>query len=175
MNNLPLIDHIFIVIIAASAFIGFLKGFLDEVLGKVIPIASIFVAFIGFKYVLAPVESHIKIRVVAVICSFLLVFIACFIALKIFQVVLKKIFSGAILKSLDRFLGLVFGLVEGVAVVCIILLILTAQPWFNTDSILKGSLFLKYLEPVISIPKGAIKESVNNASAFVAALGALNV
>ena len=173
MNNLPLIDLIFIVIIAASAFIGFLKGFLDEVLGKVIPIASIFVAFIGFKYVLAPVESHIKIRVVAVICSFLLVFIACFIALKIFQVVLKKIFSGAILKSLDRFLGLVFGLVEGV--VCIILLILTAQPWFNTDSILKGSLFLKYLEPVISIPKGAIKESVNNASAFVAALGALNV
>ena len=87
----------------------------------------------------------------------------------------QKIFSGAILKSLDRFLGLVFGLVEGVAVVCIILLILTAQPWFNTDSILKGSLFLKYLEPVISIPKGAIKESVNNASAFVAALGALNV
>ncbi|MDO4507357.1 MAG: CvpA family protein [Spirochaetales bacterium] len=173
--NLPLIDLIFIVIIAASTLIGFLKGFLDEVLGKVIPIASIFVAFMGFKYVLAPVESHIKIHVAAVICAFLLVFIVCFIVLKIVQVILKKIFSASILKSLDRFLGLVFGLVEGVAVVCIILLILTAQPWFNSDSILKGSLFLKYLEPVISVPKGAIRETVNSASAFIPFKGAFNV
>lgn len=173
--NLPIIDLIFILIIVALALIGLIKGFLDEVLGKVIPIASIWIAFMTFGYLMPTVEERIKIHIVAVICSFLIVFIATFIVLKIFQLILKKIFSGAILKSLDRFLGLVFGIIEGFAVVCLILLVLTAQPWFDSSSILTGSIFAKYLEPIISIPAKAITDTVNNAAAFVMTEGALNV
>ena len=44
--NLPVIDLVFILIIVLLAVIGLAKGFLDEVLGKVIPVASIWIAFL---------------------------------------------------------------------------------------------------------------------------------
>ncbi|MCI5830213.1 MAG: CvpA family protein [Treponema sp.] len=173
--NLPVIDLVFILIIVLLAVIGLAKGFLDEVLGKVIPVASIWIAFLFFGYLVAQVESKVKIHLVAIICSFLIVFIAAFILLKIVQLVLKKLFSGSILKSLDRFLGFVFGLVEGIFVVCIIILILKLQPWFNVSSILHGSIFVKFLAPVISIPVEAITNMDINRAAFIFAKGVLNV
>ncbi|WP_407400911.1 CvpA family protein [Treponema sp.] len=173
--NLPIIDLVFIIIIFALAIMGLINGFLNEVLGKVIPIASIWIAFMTFGHLVGPLELHVKFHVAAVICAFLIVFIVVFIVLKIIQAILKKIFSAAILKSLDRFLGFVFGAVEGVAIVCIVLLVLRTQPWFDTSSLLAGSIFLKYLDPLISIPADAITESVKDASAFIAGNGALNV
>lgn len=173
--SLPVIDLVFFVIIFAFAIIGLINGFINEVLGKVIPVASIWIAFMTFGHLVPPIEKQLKIHVLAVICSFLIVFVAVFIVLKIFQKILKTCFRAEILNSLDRFLGFVFGIAEGLAVVCILLLILKIQPWFDVSSVTKGSLFVKFIDPLISIPASSISEAVGKVSVMFSINGAVNV
>lgn len=174
--NLPVIDMVFTIVIIALALFGMINGFINEVMGKIIPIVSIWIAFMTFRYVVEPIEKNVNMHFVAVVLAFLMVFIACFIVLKILQLILKSIFSGYVLKSLDRFLGLVAGAFEGIALVCVVLIVLLAQPWFDTNSLLAGSIYLKLLGPVISIPLNVLNESLNGTkTAFLNCLGAMNV
>ena len=55
--------------------------------------------------------------------------------------IIAKVFEWSILKSLDRTLGFIFGIVEGLAVVCLIIFLLTSQPFFNPENILNGSFY----------------------------------
>ncbi|MBQ0039692.1 MAG: CvpA family protein [Treponema sp.] len=174
--SLPIIDLVFCVLVFVLALIGLFNGFINEVMGKVIPFISIWVAFVTFGHLVGPLEKHINIHIVAVICAFLIIFMVVFILLKIVQHILKGLFSNSILKSLDRFLGFVFGIVEALAVICIVLLVLYAQPWFNTDPLLKGSLFARFLGPIVKIPANAITESVKEPTVMVMGLlGVMNV
>ncbi len=163
--NLPIIDFIFIGIIVLCAIIALIRGFINEIFGMGVPIASAWLAILLYKFLLPTFSSFIKTYILAVIVSFLVVFIATFLVLKIIQVILKKIFEAKILSSLDRFLGFVFGLIEGFAFVAIILIILTAQPWFDVSSLLNGSIFYKLLSKIIAVPVENVVNAVNSINA----------
>ena len=81
--NLPVIDMVFTIVIIALALFGMINGFINEVMGKIIPIVSIWIAFMTFRYVVEPIEKNVNMHFVAVVLAFLIVFIACFIVLKI--------------------------------------------------------------------------------------------
>jgi membrane protein required for colicin V production len=49
----------------------------------------------------------------------------------------------------DRFLGFILGLAEGVVAVSLILLLLTVQPLFDEGPLLRGSVFSEFLLPLI--------------------------
>ena len=76
---------------------------------------------------------------------------------KIIQQLFSKAFSGEMLRGLDRSLGLLFGLVEGVVVVAFIILVMISQPWVDFRSALDGSFFDKILSSVIAQPAAYIK------------------
>lgn len=172
--TLPIIDFVFIILIVAISIFALVNGFINELMGKVVPVLSIWITFMCFGRFVPILEKNIKMHFLAVAVTFLVVFVIVFILLKIIQTILKSIFSVPMLKSLDRFLGLVLGLVEGLTLVSIILLVLYVQPWFNVDNVLNGSIFARYLAPVISVPAKSINESLHNIS-IVSAVGALNV
>lgn len=173
--SLPVIDFLFIIIIFAFAVFGIIKGFFDEILGKAIPVAAIWISFMTFGFLIEPMEKQLKNHIFAVACSFILIFVLVFLILKILQSVLIKIFSGDIFKSLDKFLGFVFGIIEGIAIVCLIILILKIQPWFDSSLITKGSIFNKFIEPIISVPANIVIDSVKKVSFFIVNNGVLNV
>ena len=91
------------------------------------------------------------------VLAFLLLFIATYIIIKVVEKILGWIFKGEILKSLDRSLGFLFGLVEGVLVVALILLILNVQPWVDVEGLLQESIFNK-------IFIGSLSQSVESVS-----------
>ena len=85
-------------------------------------------------------------QVLANIFAFVLVFILVFLIVKVIQQVVGKIFEGKILGQLNRLLGFAFGIVEGLAIVALVLIILTVQPWFDVSPILTGSIFYKIFQ-----------------------------
>lgn len=159
--NLPIIDFIFIGIIVLCSIIALIRGFINEIFGMGVPIVSAWSAILLYKFLLPTFSDLIKIYVAAVVVSFLIIFIATFLVLKIIQAIIKKIFETKILSSLDRVLGFAFGLLEGLAFVAIILIILTAQPWFDVSSLLNGSIFYRILSGIIAVPVENVVNAVN--------------
>lgn len=139
--NFAVIDWVFSGIIIIFAIGGVIKGFIDNVFGKIAFIAGIVLAYFFYDDIAEKLLKDVKVEFAAKIISFLLIFVVTFIVIKIVQMIVAKVFEWSILKSLDRTLGFIFGMVEGGAVVCLIIFLLTAQPFFNAMNILDGSFY----------------------------------
>ena len=147
-------------LIAAFAFVAMIHGLIKELFGKLAVIAGVVAGFY-FCGMLAPhIEKIIKIPAVDIVLAFILIFITAFLIVKIIQIIVGAIFSGEIMKSLDRVLGLAFGALEGLLIVSCILILMKAQIWFDFDSLLSSStvanILLPYLEQPITYIRGML-------------------
>ena len=152
------VDWVFAAIILIFAISGVIKGFIDNVFGKIAFIAGIILAYMFYKDVAAGLLKDIKIPYAANIIAFLLIFVVTFLVIKIIQMIVSKVFEWSILKSLDRTLGFIFGIVEGGAVICLIIFILTAQPFFNVQTLFNGSFFYNLVTGLFN----STKEEIGN-------------
>ena len=84
------------------------------------------------------------------VLGFISVFVIVFLIIKIIQVIISKLFSFSILKSLDRTLGFFFGIVEGFALVALIIFVLNIQPFFHANRLLEGSFYSNITNQVIN-------------------------
>ena len=75
---------------------------------------------------------------------------------------LTNCFESDIMKGLDRALGFIFGVVEGVVYVSLILVVLYAQPWFNVSGLLQNSFFNNLLGTLLSAPADSLRSMVIN-------------
>ena len=157
------IDYIFVAVIILFAIIGVVKGFVDNIFGKLSWILGILGAFFFYERVATGFFGGIGNKIVANILAFLILFVVIFLIVKLLQVVMGKIFSGAILGSLDRALGFFFGIVEGIAVVALVIFILGNQPFFPVDNLFNGSFFYSLFEKYMSnINFQSLEGIVNN-------------
>lgn len=141
--NIARIDVVFIVILFALVANGTSKGFISLFFGKAAFLVGFVTGIIFNNFVSQILLQWIPIVLVTNVLAFLLLFIATYIIIKVVEKILGWIFKGEILKSLDRSLGFLFGLVEGVLVVALILLILNVQPWVDVEGLLQESIFNK--------------------------------
>ena len=149
MNIAP-IDVVFIVLILALVGNGTGKGFIALFFGKAAFVVG-FVAGIVFNTPVAQILLQwIPVIILAKIVAFVLLFIATYVFIKLVEKILGWIFKGDILKSLDRSLGFLFGLVEGVLVVVLILFLLNLQPWVDVGGLLRDSIFNKIFIGLVS-------------------------
>ena len=144
------IDWIFSIIILIFAISGVIKGFIDNVFGKIAFVAGILLAYLFYKDIATGLLKDIKIPVAANVIAILLIFVVTFLVIKIIQMIVAKVFEWSILKSLDRTLGFIFGIVEGLALVCLIVFLLSAQPFFNTQTIFDGSFYYNIIQSVFN-------------------------
>ena len=79
--TLTFLDMIFSVFILAIALLSLINGFIKELFGKLAVILAFISAFTFCRFFEPYVESMIHIPVVAIILSFLLIFIATFLRL----------------------------------------------------------------------------------------------
>lgn len=163
--TLPLIDFVFVVILVVFAFLACIKGFIGEVFDKGAPIIGLWFAILFYKGLADSLMPHINVRLVSNALAFILVFILTFIIVKIIQQILENIFSGKIFRQLDRTMGFVFGLIEGFAVIAVILLILRYQPWFDVHEMLEASIFYRVLgKLIVTLPVSShVSHSGNSA------------
>lgn len=155
-----IIDWIFSILIIIFAISGLIKGFIDNVFGKIAFIAGILLGYIFYKDVARDLLKDIKVPYAANIIAFLLIFVVTFLIIKLVQMIVSKVFEWSILKSLDRTLGFIFGIVEGGAVVCLIIFLLSAQPFFPAQNLFEGSFYYNLVTSLFNTTREEIGTNV---------------
>lgn len=153
MMNFTIIDWIFSVLIIIVAITGLAKGFINNIFGKLAWILGIIFAVFFYDDVAASIMKGIGNPLLENILAFVLVFVVVFLVIKIIQMIFARIFEINILKSLDRTLGFFFGIVEGLAIVWLIILLLISQPFFPVDRLFENSFFYGFINSVVTKTK----------------------
>lgn len=150
--SVAFIDIFFLVIIALFSILVAIKGFVAEFFGKAAFGLAVIFAVLFFDNLTPLVASFIPAPVVPAIVSFILIFSAVYICLKVMQVVTKKLFfSGTVMGGLDRSLGFLLGLVEGIVICAVACVLLQIQPFIDLSTVLANSLFFSILQPLIGL------------------------
>jgi len=149
---LSVLDIIFILVILLFVLRCYLKGFASEILSMAAIVlgllASLFFYKNGADFLRAKYWPDMKI--IPEIIAFVALFLIVFIVFKILEIMLKEIIRGIKLRSADRFLGIIFGLTEGLVVVSLVLFIIRIQPLFDPSSLLSNSIFARIILPLIT-------------------------
>lgn len=149
MENLAIVDLVFLGIIAIFTIISCFKGFIKSIFGKLCWIVGLICSFLFYRMVTPFAQEYVKNPKLAPVVAFIAVFIVVFLIIKIVEVIISHIFKGEILRSLDRALGAFFGFAEGVAIVLLILFVITKQPWVDSSQLLEGSFVYDLLTPFL--------------------------
>lgn len=153
---MPVIDIVFLALIGLLTLRCFLKGFS----GEIIALASFALGITGAVFFFRAGAAFFRtnplfkgifsgIPALPEILAFIAIFVIVFIAGKIIDHILADIIRRLYLNGLNRFLGFILGLVEGVALVSLILILLTLQPLFDPVPLLSQSIFARLLFPLI--------------------------
>ena len=133
---MPWVDIIIVLIIAISGALGIVRGFVKEVVSLITWVAAIWLALTFSETVAAWLPRSLErvtfslggtdfeIRSIRISIAFIMVVIATLIMGAIVNRLLARVTQTRMFKGADRFLGLVFGVVRGAAIV--MLAVLTA-------------------------------------------------
>jgi membrane protein required for colicin V production len=151
------LDIVFLVLLALLTLRCFLKGFTGEIIALASLALGVVCAVFFFKTGAAFIRQRAlsDVAFLPEIIAFTAIFAVVFIAGKLLDYIIKDIINRLSLDGLDRFLGLFLGLLEGTALLSLLLLILCAQPLFDPDPLLSKSVFARFLLPLI----GLVRES----------------
>jgi membrane protein required for colicin V production len=147
------IDVIFVTLILLIVIRCMLRGFIKEVMTMASVVLGLGTAFFLFKPGGAFIRDRYmpEMQFLPEILGFIGIFFIVFLAVKILEYILRDIIIRINLGGLDRVLGFFFGLLEGVALVSLVLFVLSMQPLFDPEPILGKSLFAQYLLPYIGV------------------------
>jgi len=146
------IDFIFIGLIALFMIRCFLKGFVSELLSMAAVVLGLLTALFFHKNGGEFLRSQFwpGLNVIPEIAAFIILFVIVFLVVKIIEKMLINIIDNVSLSGVNSFLGLVFGMVEGIVLVSLVLLLLKIQPLFDSSSLLANSFFARLILPLIT-------------------------
>jgi len=129
MHGFTLLDILLWGVLAACAVKGFMKGLVREVCALLGVVAGAWAAFTYYGYVSTALSGFIRLpQSVATPISFLLIYIVLGVLFFFAGHLLTTIFKIMLLGWLNRFGGILFGLLQGAFLVCIALAVLTSGP-----------------------------------------------
>jgi membrane protein required for colicin V production len=152
MKGIAVIDVIFIALVLILTIRCALRGFIGELMSMASVVLGLLAALFFYKNGAVFIRDQFMpgIQIVPEILAFIILFLIVFIVIKILEGILKDIIERIRLGGADRFLGIIFGLVEGAIVISLILFVLTIQPLFDPVPILRDSFFAELLLPLIA-------------------------
>jgi membrane protein required for colicin V production len=115
-----LLDIVVIAIVLLSGLFAFARGFVKEALSVAAWIGAGFAALYGLPYATPLAERFLPKGSVAEAAAGLVVFLVALIILSLLTSAIASRVKDSSLSAIDRTLGLVFGLVRGLVVVCLV-------------------------------------------------------
>lgn len=151
MSSLAVIDIVFLVLVCLLVLRGGIRGFIREFLSWPTLALGVLGAVFFYRNGALFIERRFLpgMKVLPEILAFIGIFFIIFLAFKILEKILRDIVEGIHLGGLDRALGVVFGLLEGVALTAFVFFLLVVQPLFDPSAILGSSVFANILLPLI--------------------------
>jgi len=139
------VDYLIIGIILLSSGISIVRGFIKEVLSLASWALSFWVALTFYPHVATLLTNYIEIPSVRLFSAFMSLFIVTLILAALVNHLISQVVEKTGLSGTDRALGVIFGLVRGVAIVSLLVLLAAATPMPNDDW-WQNSLLLEHFE-----------------------------
>lgn len=150
--SVAFIDVFFLIIIVLFSILIAIKGFVAEFFGKAAFGLAVIFAVLFFDNLTPLIMSFVPVPVLPSIISFIIIFSIVYIVLKMIQIITKKLFfTGPVMGGLDRSLGFLLGLVEGIVICAFICVIMQIQPFIDLSGVLGNSIFFAILQPIIGL------------------------
>ena len=171
MSNIPVIDMIFLILIALMVIRGYVRGFLMEVFTWASLLLSIWAAVLlhsaGAEFIRDRIMEDVQH--IPEILAFIAIFLIVMILVKMLEHILRDVVMGAKLGGANKTLGAIFGLVEGLTLTALILFILSIQPLFDAANIIDDSTFAQILLPIIRVQIERGVDIINTALLYLPA------
>ena len=162
-SDIAIFDLIIAVLVITSAIYGLYRGLIRELISLIAWVLAVFLAILfspNFANIIDPAWAGETLRL---IFSFSAIFVGVLIVSSFIQFVVRKFLSIVGLGSLDRFLGLVFGVARGLVISTILLVLFIelfpANSWAENSKI---STYLLAYESLVVDLLGVAKSSVDN-------------
>jgi membrane protein required for colicin V production len=162
---MAIIDIIFLVLVVIFIIRCGLRGLIKEVMSMAAVALGLFAAVSFYRPGAAFVRTKIlaDVAVLPELIAFVSIVAVVFFTIKILEHILHDIIARINVGGLDHALGLVFGLLEGLIVVRLVIFALDIQPLFNAEALLEHSIFAQFLDPLagkFTLPGVGMKSNV---------------
>ncbi len=148
-GGLNMLDTVFLIVILLSILFGVLRGFIRELFSMVFLIIAVVLSFLFYRDAGNLFMKYIDDRDISNFAGFLSIFVVVLIIGSLVTYFIKKILIHGPLKSVDRILGGVFGLLRGILISGIIVFALIA--FSVNDNLLLKSKLSPYVKSSIEI------------------------
>ena len=165
VTQLIWVDYAILIIIGISALTSILRGFVREALSDLGWIVAVWVSLTFCDEGAALLTDYISVSSVRIASAFLILFVGCLMIAGIFNFLAGKLVEKTGLTGTDRMLGVVFGTVRGVLIVCLLVLIagfteVPEDPWW------KQSMLIKHFEKMAVEVRGLLPADVASSIAY---------
>ena len=136
-------DLVLLGIVAISSLVGVLRGFIVEVMSLAVWIAAFWLAFAFGGDAGALFEGVVEAPSARLFLGHALLFLAALVVGGLATWLIGRLVKSTGLSGTDRLLGLVFGLLRGAALGCVLVLVLgftpmPQDPWWSQSRLLPG-------------------------------------
>lgn len=139
------VDYLIIGIILISSGISVVRGFIKEVLSLISWIVAIWVAFMFFANLATLLTPYIETATLRLFIAFFVLFVVTLILGALVNHLISQLVEKTGLSGTDRALGVIFGILRGVAIVTILVLVAGVTP-MPSDNWWQNSLLLQHFE-----------------------------
>jgi len=134
-------DYAIVATVAISILVGFLRGFIKEVLSLVIWALAFLVAYQYGGEVAGMMEDHVSLPSARAAMGFAGLFVSVLLVGGLLSYLIGRLVESTGLSGTDRMLGGVFGAARGLAIVVAVLLIagftpIPADPWWRESALI---------------------------------------
>lgn len=128
---------------------GAFKGFVAEVLSFAALILGIAAAIIFGGLLSSLITDIFGESIWSPVIAFLGIFIIVYLIVKLLEGVIHKGIEKLNLYKLDKVMGFLLGLIEGILIVSCIVFIVSIQPFVNVGDMVENSLFARIILPIL--------------------------
>ncbi len=164
LQSIGILDLVFIAILVISTVIGLIRGAVREVLSLVGLAISIYLAFkfadvLSNNYISKFFEQQPQI---SYIIAFIIIIVASIFAIALINILISQLLKVSGLSFVDRFLGLVFGVLRGGLFCAILTMVINFIPGSTQADWWKKSNLAPFFQNVASYSSDYIPDSVKN-------------
>jgi membrane protein required for colicin V production len=150
------IDLVLALVVLVMMVRGVMRGFVAEVLSAAAIVLGILTAVLLVGPAGQLVERVFGPSIWSGIIAFLVIFLATYLIVKLLEGLIQRGLEALNLHGLDRALGFLLGLAEGLLVALALLIILVLQPFFDPQTLVQDSLAARHLLPMVGVMSDAL-------------------
>lgn len=159
------VDYLIIGIIALSAVISVVRGFIKEVFSLASWIVAIWVGLVYYSYLATLLVDYINTPSLRALIAFAALFVITLVLGALISHLFSQLVSKTGLSGTDRSLGIIFGTIRGVAIVTVLVIAASLTP-MPSDQWWQDSQLLPHFEKLAVWIQSIVPNDITNKIKF---------